>query len=449
MKPETYYVRTFGCQMNERDSERIAALLEAMGYIPGDERADVVIVNTCSVREKPEHKVYSELGRYGGLKRRRPGMILAVAGCVAQQEGETLLKRIPHLDLVMGARAIARLPQLISAAKNGERIVATEMNGGHAAGLFGAERPAPRSPTAFVVAMTGCSSRCTYCVVPNVRGPAVSRPKNEIIEEVASLAAAGVKEVTLLGQNVNAYGLDFRNDAVCCATIKDKNDAPDFAELLELVSAVPGIERVRFTTSHPKDLSDRLIRVMAENQKVCKYLHLPIQAGADRVLERMGRGYTRAQYLDLARRLREAVPEIALSSDFIVGFPGESDEEFRDTLDVIEQVRYHQIYSFCYSERPNTSAPRDEAVEPQAKLERLHVLQAKQDQITREIMEAYVGGAQTILIEGASKTDRTRSTGRTQCNLPVHVGGIIEPGTLITVRITRALKHSLEGEHVK
>lgn len=225
-------------------------------------------------------------------------------------------------------------------------------------------------------------------------------------------------------------------------------DFPDFAQLLEMVSAVPGIERVRFTTSHPKDLSDNLIRVLAENPRICKYLHLPIQAGSDKVLKRMGRGYTRAHYLDLVKRIRDAVPQIALSGDFIVGFPGETEDDFRDTLDLIDQVRYHQIYSFCYSERPNTSAPRDELVEPEVKLGRLHILQSKQDEITREIMESYVNKTETILIEGFSKTDQTRSTGRTQSNLPVHVPGEIEPGLLITVRITRALSHSLEGEVV-
>lgn len=434
-----YYIRTFGCQMNERDSERIAALLEGMGYSPADDdNADIVVINTCSVREKPEHKVYSELGRYRAWKRRKRSAILAVAGCVAQQEGENLLKKVPHLDLVVGTRAIARLPELIENVWQGTRAVAVDMNT-TIEKLFGDERPATNLVTAYVVAMTGCSNHCTYCIVPSVRGPAVSRPPSEIINEVKKLAQSGVKEITLLGQNVNAYGLDLKKSGF--------NDVPDFAQLLTMVSEVEGIERVRFVTSHPRDFSDATISVLAENPKICKYLHLPMQAGSDEILKKMGRGYSRSYYLDLTYKIREKVPDIALSSDFIVGFPGETEAHFEDTLEIIELVRYHQIYSFCYSERPSTPALKLEPkTDKEEKLRRLKILQEKQEAITSEWMEKMVGTTQKILIEGTSKTDDESSEGRTESNIPVHVRKKLEAGRIVTVRIKRALKHSLEGE---
>ncbi len=438
MAMKTYYIRTFGCQMNERDSERMAALLEGMGYVASEtgEVADVMIVNTCSVRAKPEHKVYSELGRYRKIKRRRENLVLVVAGCVAQQEGEEFLRRAPHLDIVLGTRVLSRLPDYIEAAlEDGRRICDIGMKNITRGSLFGAERPRPDSPSAFVVAMTGCSNACSYCVVPRLRGPAVSRPTQEIIDEVRELAGAGVPEVTLIGQNVNIYGQDFHG-AGC-----------DFPELLRMVSRVDGIKRVRFVTSHPKDFSDKLIEETAANPKVCEYLHLPVQAGSDKVLERMKRGYTRTKYLGLIDRIREAVPDVALSADFIVGFPGETEDDFQQTLDLVRQVRYHNIYSFCYSPRPHTAAERMKPDVPQEeRARRLHVLQRLQDEITSEIMKSYEGISREVLLEGPSKTDPQRTTGRTRCNLPVHIPGVLSPGEVVTVSITRALRHSLEGE---
>jgi len=425
--------------MNERDSERMAALLEGMGYEPAEsgEAADVVIVNTCSVREKPEHKVFSELGRYRGLKKKRAGMILAVAGCVAQQEGEKLLERVPHLDLVVGTRSIYLLPELVERVAGAkERVCATGMTAADTSdGLFGAERPRPASPTAFVVAMTGCSNFCTYCVVPRLRGPAVSRRPEDILDEVKTLAESGVREVTLLGQNVNIYGSDL------------PGGRPDFPELLRKVSEVDGICRVRFVTSHPKDFSGRLVDEIAGNPAVCEYLHLPAQAGSDRVLQAMKRGYTRDEYLELVEKIRDRVPDIALSSDFIVGFPGEEEEDFRQTLDLIRTVRYHNIYSFRYSERPNTPASRmRKAVPPGVRAERLRALQALQDRITGEIMKGYEGKTVEVLTEGPAKRGVGLATGRTRSNQPVHVRGDLPAGKPVDVRITRALRHSLRGE---
>lgn len=426
--------------MNERDSERMAALLEGIGYIPSepDDEADVVLINTCSVRAKPEHKVYSELGRYKEIKRRKKDMVLVVAGCVAQQEGTELLRHVPHLDIVLGTRSIYRLPELVAGViKNGERACAVDMDASAQPNLFGAERSRPRSPTAFVVAMIGCSNWCAYCVVPRLRGPAISRPPEEILDEVRDLTGRGVREVTLLGQNVNIYGNDLRQAGL------------DFPRLLKMVSEVDGIERVRFVTSHPREFSNRLIEEMATNRKVCEYLHLPAQAGSDKTLQLMNRGYTRDQYLNLVRRIRDAIPHIALTADFIVGFPGESEEDFRQTLDLVREARYHNIYSFRYSVRHGTAAEQmkpDVPIEKRA--ERLSMLQNLQDEITERIMKSYEGTLREVLLEGPSKTDPGRTTGRTRCNMPAHVPGVLSPGKVVTVRVTRALRHSLEGEVV-
>lgn len=427
--------------MNARDSERMAALLETMGYEPaanGDD-ADVVVVNTCSVREKPEHKVYSELGRYADNKRYREDMVLVVAGCVAQQGAEELLRRVGHLDIVIGTRELWKLPQLVEEVLNtGKRFCATEMKDADLGRLFGAERPpVSGGPTAFVVAMTGCSNFCSYCVVPRLRGPAISRPRKDILDEVRELAAAGVREVTLLGQNVNIYGEEFGGAA------------PDFPELLKEVSEVEGIVRVRFVTSHPKDFSDKLIREIADNSKICEYIHLPAQAGSNSVLEAMRRGYTVERYMELTEKIRAAIPDAALSSDFIVGFPGETEEDFEETLDLVRQVRYHNIYSFRYSVRPHTRAAKmSPAIPVEERARRLKKLQGIQNEITESIMKSYEGKAAEVLMEGPSKTDPNRTTGRTGSNLPVHVTGKFEPGRLVEIRITRALRHSLEGEVV-
>ncbi len=435
----SFYIRTFGCQMNERDSERMAGFLLDRGLAPAasEAEADLVLVNTCSIREKPEQKVYSTLGRLSLLKRGRPQMVLAVTGCVAQQEGEKLLERVPGLDLVLGTQAIHRLPQLLEEVAEGRRVAGTEWLEPEDPGLFEipASRPDP-GLSAFVTIMQGCDNNCAYCVVPSVRGRERSRPAAEVIAEIERLAATGVKEVTLLGQNVNGYGA--RPGA-----------GPGFPELLLTVADVPGIQRVRFTTSHPRDLSDRLIQVMAAHPRIMEHLHLPVQSGSDRVLQAMNRGYTRAHYLERVRALRQAMPQAGLTTDLIVGFPGETEEDFRATLALLEEVGYDETYSFRFSPRPSTAAGRMSGQLPEAlKLERLHRLQTRQAEITEAKYRAQQGLVHEVLVEGRSQTDPTRETGRSRTHRPVHfpAGQNDRRGQIISVRITQALKHSLLGE---
>lgn len=436
---KTFFIKTFGCQMNVRDSERMAGFLLEHGFQPAAEeaRADLVVVNTCSIREKPEQKVYLTLERLSRLKPFRPGMILAVSGCVAEQEGERLLERVPGLDLVLGTRFVPCLPELVDQAAEGRRLAVTGWDGSEDPAWF--ENPVCRPEpgvSAFVTIMQGCDNFCAYCVVPYVRGPERTRPPAEVLAEVARLAESGVKEVILLGQNVNAYG---RKNGVGIT----------FPELLRRVAEVPGVERVRFTTSHPKDLSDELIAVMAEHPKVMEHLHLPVQAGSNRILAAMNRGYTREHYLERVAALRRAMPEVGLTTDLIVGFPGEREEDFQQTLALMAEAQYDESYSFRFSPRPATPAGRMEGqLSEEVKLERLYRLQALQAEMTARKHEALVGSVQEILVEGRSKNDLTRETGRSRTNRPVHVPvGVQErKGRILRVRVTRALKHSLVGE---
>ena len=341
------YIETFGCQMNVSDSERIAALLDGIGYSrTGDSSlADLIILNTCSVRAKAEQKVYSRLGRFRGLKDGNNRVILGVGGCVAQQRGESLLEAVPYLDFVFGTHNLHLLPQLVTAAEQGKRESRTAFS-------HGAERPdlfpAPVKEggvSRFVTVMQGCDNYCSYCIVPYVRGREASRSSAEIIDEIRGMADKGVKEVTLLGQNVNSYGMKSPGE-------------PDFAGLLRRVDEVQGIERIRFVTSHPKDISPSLVSCFAELPKLCGHIHLPAQAGSDEVLVRMNRGYTRSQYLEKITALRNARPDIRISGDMIVGFPGETEEDFLLTLSLMEEVRYADLFSFIYSVRPETVAAR-------------------------------------------------------------------------------------------
>jgi len=437
----SFYIRTFGCQMNERDSERMAGFLLDQGLMPAacEAEADLILVNTCSIREKPEHKVYSALGRYSSLKQGRPQMVLAVTGCVAQQEGEKLLERVPGLDLVLGTQTLHRLPRLLEEAGRGRRVASTEWLEPEDPGLF--EIPASRPKngvSALVTIMQGCDNYCAYCVVPHVRGRERSRPAEAVLAEVESLARAGVKEVTLLGQNVNAYGA--RNGA-----------GLSFPELLLRVADVPGIERVRFTTSHPRDLSDELIEAMASHPQVMEHIHLPVQSGSDRILRAMNRGYTRAHYLERVQALRRAMPQAGLTTDLIVGFPGESEQDFLATLALLEEVGYDEAYSFRFSLRPDTAAGTMSDQLPEAvKQDRLYRLQARQAEITEAKLQAQKGVVHEVLVEGRSKTDPTRETGRSRTNRPVHfqAGQDDRRGRIVSVRITQALKHSLVGEAI-
>ncbi len=430
------FIRTFGCQMNEYDSERILTLLKDQ-YVscPELNEADLIIVNTCSVREKAEQKVYSLVGRLKHLKRRRPEVIIAVVGCVAQQEGERILKRLPHVDLVLGPQAVYRFPEHLAKVLAGERpIVDVTMVKNFRQPLIFPELDGTRPVKAFVTIMQGCDNFCSYCVVPYTRGREISRPPEEILAEVEHLVRCGVREVTLLGQNVNSYG-------------RKEKGFPTFAELLREVASIPGLWRVRFTTSHPKDLTEELMRCLAEEPKVCKHLHLPVQSGSDRILKRMNRRYTRAEYLNKVAKLRTLCPEIALTTDVIVGFPGETEEDFKATLSLLEEVRYAEIFSFKYSDRPLArSRLFKEKIPEEIKAQRLAKVHELQARITREINESFIGKEVEVLVEGRSPGNPLLWTGRTTTN---HVVNFEGPeglkGLLVCVLIEDTGQHSLRG----
>ncbi len=434
------YIQTMGCQMNEYDSLRVRRMLAARGYRPtaNIEAADVVFLNTCSVREKAEQKVYSFLGRLRTIKAERPGMKIVVAGCLAQQLGKKLLGRFPQLDLVLGTRAIGSLPELLDELEGSGRRVAhlpEEEDGEEDFNrlLFQAES----GVAAPVTIMRGCDNFCAYCIVPYVRGRERSRSSEEIIREIEWLSEAGVREILLLGQNVNSYG-------------RGLSEQITFAELLRRIRGETDVRRIRFTTSHPKDLTEALIRCFAEMPSLCKHLHLPFQAGSDRVLERMRRRYTVAQYLDKIERLREACPEIALTSDAMVGFPGETEADFRETLHLIERVRFDGLFSFRYSDRPYTdSAGFADKASEKIKARRLAELQALQAEITLEKNRAEVGRLREVLLEGPSKTGEGQIAGRTEQNRVVNMDGPESlTGCIVQVEITESFSHSLRGRLV-
>ncbi len=427
------FVQTFGCQMNERDSERVLALALECGYqeVPSPEEADLIVVNTCTVRRKPEHKVYSLLGRFGRLKEKRPWLRIAVVGCLAQQEGERLLERFPQVDLVIGPDRIEEFPEALLKSEGGQRFCLVGFKEDPSQRVL---LPPHLGVKAYVNIMQGCDNYCAYCIVPYVRGPEKSRPSEEILREVRLLAERGVKEVTLLGQNVNSYG-------------KKTPGELSFVQLLRKISEIPGIERIRFTTSHPKDLSEELIRAFRDIPQLCEHIHLPFQAGSDRVLERMNRGYSRGEYLRKVERLREAVPEIAITADVIVGFPGETEEDFRETLELIQRVRFDNLFSFKYSPRKGTLASRwRDDVPPQEKQRRLEELQALQREITLEKNKSLEGKLMEVLVEGFGERPG-QLRGRTRCNRVVNfVGPRDLMGKIVWVRITEGLQNSLRGE---
>jgi tRNA-2-methylthio-N6-dimethylallyladenosine synthase len=431
------YIETYGCQMNEDDSERMLRLLEGGQYLETREprEANLILINTCSVREKPEHKVYSALGRFKRLKENGK-TIIGVAGCVAQQEGERLLDRVPYLDLVIGTQALHLLPDLVQTIQTkGKRVCATELD------PEGKYLVAPRPQRgrgkvkSCVTIMQGCDHFCSFCIVPYVRGRERSRPSEEVVEEVKHLAALGIKEVCLLGQNVNSYG-------------KGREGGGDFPVLLRRIDEISGIERIRFTTSHPEDLSEALIRSFSELSKLCEHIHLPFQSGSDRILKRMHRGYTKGSYLEKVERLREACPSIAITGDVIVGFPGEEDTDFQETLDLMAQVRFDDLFSFKYSPRKGTRAAEfEDRVEDSVKQERLSILQSMQKEITLQKNQVLEGTTQEILIEGQSKQSDQDVTGRTRSNKIVNVRGDVGlVGSLTPVRIVKGFPHSLRGE---
>lgn len=434
------YIETYGCQMNENDSERMLHLLKGSFYQETREpnEADLILINTCSVREKPEQKVYSALGRYRRLKEER-GLILGVAGCVAQQEGFRLLERVPYLDMVIGTHAIPILPDLLDKIETtGERLCETgfDEKGTYLKTILPAGFPL--RVKSFVTIMQGCDHYCSYCIVPFVRGREKSRPSSDILEEIRHLAERGVKEVCLLGQNVNGYGKGLEGEKT-------------FSELLGCINEIGGIERIRFTTSHPKDLSDGLIQAFSSLSKLCEHIHLPFQSGSDRILKRMQRGYSKTEYLERIERLRKACPPIAITADVIVGFPGEQEEDFNQTLDLIKRVQFDDLFSFKYSTRKGTRAAQfDAPVEEEVKQRRLVILQAIQREITLRKNQALENRTEEVLVEGRSKQSDQDMTGRTRSNRIVNFRGHSSlAGHLIPVNITKGYAHSLRGERLE
>jgi tRNA-2-methylthio-N6-dimethylallyladenosine synthase len=433
------FIRTFGCQMNEYDSDRMADLLRAeRGFEITDqpENADLILFNTCSVRERAQEKVFHDLGRVKHLKRGRRDLLIGVGGCVASQEGAAIVARAPYVDLVFGPQTLHRLPQLIDARRGSGRpqvdVSFPEIE------KFDRLPPARvEGPSAFVSIMEGCSKYCSFCVVPYTRGEEMSRPFDDVLTEVADLADQSVKEVTLLGQNVNAYRGRMADGVIA-----------DFALLLEYVAEVPGIERIRYTTSHPKEFTQRLIDAYTRIDKLAPHVHLPVQSGSDRVLAAMKRGYTALEYKSIARRLRAARPGISISSDFIVGFPGETEADFEATLKLVDQVGFDGSFSFVYSRRPGTPAAElPDDTPQQLKLARLARLQERIDAHARRIAERMVGTRQRILVEGVSRRDAAELSGRTGNNRMVNFRGSRElVGRFVDVTVTAALSHSLRGE---
>lgn len=431
------FIRTFGCQMNRYDSERLVEILGEEQFEVVDDylQADLIFINTCSVRDKAEQKAFSYLGRLKSLKSRRPDYVVALGGCVAQQHGEDLLRRFSHLDLVVGTHGISRVPAMLTRFETtGERQAFVDFGYEFGDEQEGRVRPWRPEVSAYVTIMRGCDNFCTYCIVPMVRGRERSRPSDEIIREVESLVKCRVREVTLLGQNVNSYGQGVQGEL-------------DFARLLLRVAEVEGLLRIRFTTSHPKDLSPSLMRCFADLEPLCPHIHLPVQSGSNRILKRMKRGYTREHYLKLVQELRKIREDVAVSSDMIVGFPGEKEEDFQQSLDLLEEVRFDSLFSFKYSDRPQTAASRlDGKVEEEVKLRRLQAVHNLQEHITLKKNEAQVGQTARVLVEGPSQVGGSQLSGRTPQNRVVNFQGPSQlVGEEIPVMITTAHANSLEG----
>jgi len=433
------FIETHGCQMNEYDSARMSDLLQSSHeLIPTDsaEEADILLLNTCSIREKAQEKVFHQLGRWKRLKQKNPELLIGVGGCVASQEGAEIGKRAPFVDLIFGPQTLHRLPEMIEDRRKGEPMV-VDVSFPEIEKFDRLPEPSVEGPTAFVSVMEGCSKYCTFCVVPYTRGEEVSRPVDDVITEIAGLADRGVKEVNLLGQNVNAYrGRNHLDEVV------------DFAELLHLVNLVPGIERIRYTTSHPVEFSDALVACYAEIPALVDHLHLPVQSGSDRILMAMKRGHTALEYKAKIRALRKVRPDISLSSDFIVGFPGESEADFAATMKLIEDIGFDTSFSFIYSARPGTPASdlRDEVPE-QVKKQRLQILQTRIAQQARQLSEAMVGTTQRILVTGYAKRDPGQLSGRTENNRVVNFRSSDTSliGDFTMVEIDAAYTNSLLG----
>ena len=436
------FIRTFGCQMNEYDSEKMADVLaasEAILRTDAPEDADIILFNTCSVREKAQERVFHELGRVRLLKKSNPDLIIGVGGCVASQEGAAIVARVPYVDVVFGPQTLHRLPQLIADRR---RLGKPQVDVSFPEIEKFDHLPLARvdGAAAFVSIMEGCSKFCTYCIVPFTRGDEVSRPFDDVLTEVANLAAQGVGEITLLGQNVNAYR----------GAMADSDETADLALLIEYIAEIPGVERIRYTTSHPCEMTQRIIDCYARIPKLVSHLHLPVQSGSDRILAAMKRGYTALEYKSLVRRLRAARPQISLSSDFIVGFPGETEADFEKTMKLIDDIGFDASFSFLFSPRPGTpAAEMSDDTPAEVQTARLMRLQQRIDALAQEISQGMVGSIQRVRVEGFSKKDERELAGRTDNNRVVNfVGNPRLINRFIDVRITAALPHSLRGEVV-
>ncbi|MBW7903917.1 MAG: tRNA (N6-isopentenyl adenosine(37)-C2)-methylthiotransferase MiaB [Rhodocyclaceae bacterium] len=440
--PKKLFIRTFGCQMNEYDSDKMADVLNASeGVVKTDnpEEADIILFNTCSVREKAQEKVFHDLGRVRHLKRQKPDLVIGVGGCVASQEGAAIVARAPYVDVVFGPQTLHRLPQLI-AERRAKGKAAVDVSFPEIE-KFDALPPASvEGAAAFVSIMEGCSKFCTYCIVPYTRGGEVSRPFDDVLTEVAGLADQGVKEVTLLGQNVNAYR----------GAMAGSDEIADLAMLIEYIADVPGIERIRYTTSHPREMTQRLIDVYARVPKLVSHLHLPVQSGSDRILAAMKRGYTTLEYKSVVRKLRAARPDLSLSTDFIVGFPGETEEDYEKTMRLIDDIGFDASFSFIYSARPGTpAADLADDTPDELKTQRLMRLQKRIAEQASQISAAMVGSVQRVLVEGVSKKSEHELAARTDNNRVVNfVGNPRLIHRFVDVRITAALPNSLRGEIV-
>ncbi len=453
----TYFLRTFGCQMNEHDSERIAGLLEADGLEPAVSvnDADVVVLNTCCIRENADNKLYGNLGHLKQAKAARPGMQIVVAGCLAQKDGDEVRARAPHVDVVLGTHNVHRAAELLAEARSGGPITEIWDEGvtdDHV--LFPSALPVRRetSYNAWLTIQVGCDNSCAFCIVPAVRGPEASRPFADIVAETRQLAAAGVTEVTLLGQNVNSYGRDLtlaaRRHGDLSARVR-----PLFADLLRAVGNVPGIRRVRFTSPHPKDLRPETVMAMAETPAVCEQLHLPLQAGSDQVLAAMHRGYTAERYLERLAAARAAIADLAVTTDLIVGFPGETDDDFAATLDVVAAAQYDSAYTFIFSSRPGTEAAAfsDRFVDAATCAERFERLRVVVERSALARHRARIGRVEDVLVEGPSRKDRSVTTGRSRQGKLVHFRPPrpLRPGTYVDVEVTGAAPHHLLGRFVE
>ncbi len=460
MSTKHLFINTMGCQMNVYDTGQIHNRLAPLGYAPTDdlEKADIIIVNTCSIRDKAEQKAFSFLGRLAPLKKRKPGLIIGIGGCVAQQEGRRILKRMPYVDMVFGTHAIGRLPGIVERiAEKRCRVVDIEISETISPDDYVLNGYPHSDTAAFVTIMRGCDNFCTYCVVPHVRGRESSRPEDDIVAEIEHLVSKGIREVTLLGQNVNSYGL--------------KEGRGSFVRLLTKVNAVDGLQRIRFTTSHPKDLSPELIACFQRLEKLCHHIHLPVQSGSDLVLKRMNRRYTAEAYLRKVEQLRAVIPDLAITSDIIVGFPGETDADFEATLSLIRQVEYDGLFSFIYSDRPNAPAVKFKGkVDDAVKKERLQKVLATQEKFTLKKHEAMVGTFQNILVDGPHQgngnaedamagddiSGSLKWSGRTDSNKIVHFAladhaasdNQMLTGKIVRIMIDKALPHCLLGRHV-